>query len=338
MLSPRTHPHRFCSIGTIIATAGGINITNLLGTLQVLGGSLVQTAAGNITVPAGTDGTKAGPPGTFEPAPTMGGNIVLQNNDASGNILIGNGATITALGTAGSGLGNVFITKGTAPVTGLAAGTQPTPFPPLVTTSPGGAVFYTTTANPSGSITSGPGNQLKARGANIVFNGAGNSNYNPAGFRCDNNGRSTGCRRCCGSPASSRPGCQSTFFDRPCLEQAFGNAQSLSVIFFLLPRAALAWVLQLVLRGSHLLSVMPANYRSITGSSADYATTINNNLGSAVFDSDNVAAIGDSDVVSVGTGASGRRIVPGAGTRKVLTGGVSNAAVQTLRGWCHIAC
>ncbi len=125
------------------ALAGGINVTNLLGTLLIDAGNF-QTAAGNITVPAGTDGTK-GPAGTFVSTPTMGGNIVFQNNDASGNIIISSSALISAFGAAGSGLGNVFITKGTAPVAGLAAGSQPTPFPPLVRTSGGGAVFYTTT-------------------------------------------------------------------------------------------------------------------------------------------------------------------------------------------------
>jgi hypothetical protein len=92
----------------------------------------------------------------------QGGSITLQNtNTSTGSIAIGAGATVHASATAAS-LGVVDIYLGTA-ASPLTPG--PTPNHVVVTTEPGGQVYFGT----KGITTSAPNNLLNANGRNIVF-------------------------------------------------------------------------------------------------------------------------------------------------------------------------
>ncbi len=303
------------TIGNITAAAGGIAITNVNGSLVVASNSTIQTSNQMILVPAGTDGTK-GPAGTFVLGPTMGGNISLQNNDKGGSINIDSGAFISAFGTAGSGLGQVSITLGTAPTTGLLAGAQPTPNPPLVTTKNGGLVFYTTTANPNGTITSNGQNFLNAFGANIIFNGGGNSSYIAL------NGNVT---------IQADPPAVSAASPASTIVTAGGTGAALAANSTLANVAAQTSAVSTSAQtglfaqntASSSISQLPINNWSLP-------TTMGINSNVLSGDSDAAAAISDSDVLSVG---GGKLSLNGASSgTKVLTGGVStiNGCVKTL--------
>jgi hypothetical protein len=100
---------------------------------------------------------------------TNSGSItLLDNNLSSGNISIGIGVTMHASGTA-KGVGQVSMAIGPVPVSNLIVGTIPTPNPILLT-SGGGAITFSTSANASGSITTAGSNVINAAGRNVVFN------------------------------------------------------------------------------------------------------------------------------------------------------------------------
>ncbi len=127
-------------VNTLLAAAGNINIVTNNGGIFVGSAVELQTSTGTvIMVPAGTDGTKVGPAGTFAPVTSSGGSITLQDNDLTGsgfinlgtNVIIATKATLPTTG-------QVSIVIGAVPLTGLAAGAQASPNPTINSTSGGG--------------------------------------------------------------------------------------------------------------------------------------------------------------------------------------------------------
>ncbi|MBS1999503.1 MAG: hypothetical protein JSS86_24415 [Cyanobacteria bacterium SZAS LIN-2] len=163
-------------VGSIDATAGGIKITSLLGSLSVGSGQSLSTNGVGITL------LSKGPGSILSldvnsSLSTKSGSIVIENDDTSnGKIVVNTGVNIHASGTA-KGVGQVSLVLGPVPTTGLLPGGTPLGgFPPTVITSGGANVTYTTTANPTGTFTSaGAGNVLNAEGRNVVINANGNS-------------------------------------------------------------------------------------------------------------------------------------------------------------------
>ena len=137
------------TVNSIVTAAGSIDIVNNNGGIKVSDGALLQTTVGS---------------------------IYLQDTDiANGTITIGQNVSLLGSGkTIGSG--QVDIVIGAVPLSGtFAVGTQPSPIAPIATSSGGAHIYYSTTANPNGSITSNGINQLDAAGRNIIFNSNGNS-------------------------------------------------------------------------------------------------------------------------------------------------------------------
>jgi hypothetical protein len=140
-------PGTLLTVNSLLTADGGINIVNSNGNILVSAGSNLQTTSGSIT---------------------------LQNNDLKGTIEIGQGVQIYGSGT-GAGVGQVSIVIGPVPTTTMSAGVQPGPNLPVTSAKGSGHIFYTTTSNPSNTITSNGLNILQALGRNIVFNGNGSN-------------------------------------------------------------------------------------------------------------------------------------------------------------------
>lgn len=134
------------TIESIITTNGGIDITNTNGSIVIASGANLRTNAGDIKI---------------------------VNSDLNGTIDIKQNALLNSSGaTKASGI--TYIGIGPVSLNKLVVGSQPGPNLPVVNNVLGGRVFYTTTAHPTGTITSVGLNILSAEGRNIIFNGNGN--------------------------------------------------------------------------------------------------------------------------------------------------------------------
>jgi len=306
-------------VNTLLAAAGSIDIVNNNGGLIVTNGSTLQTSIGTvISVPAGTDGTKAGPPGTFAPVVSSGGSITLQDNDfTSGFIVIGGGVNIDTKATLPT-TGQVSIVIGAVPVTGLAAGAQAAPNPTINSTSGGGQIFFTTTANPTGSISSFGLNTLNAVGTNIVFNARGNSN----------NIVLTGNDNITADPVAAAPAAAAV----PAVVSNLGNAiiAAPTLNNFAPTTNPTIGSVGGASAQSTSLGVYASNQMPTLNWSLPTTMAINANV--ADISASGIAAIENSTMVSGQIGDAIGTVGEASGTRgtKVLTGGVSNAAVQTL--------
>ena len=130
------------TVNNVTTSQGAVMLTSIGGVLQINGGT--------------TD------------IVDQGGNITLQNtNTTTGSISIGSGATIHAIATA-AGVGVVNIVVGSTPPP-LVQG--PTPLNVIVTTEPGGQVYFGT----KGITATAPNNQVNANGRNVVFSTGGAS-------------------------------------------------------------------------------------------------------------------------------------------------------------------
>jgi hypothetical protein len=170
-IAPSTVTNSTVTLGTLITTSGGININTQGGgsSIATASGAIIQTKGGGINL---TVGSASG--GTIKIASssiltTSGGSITLQdNNTTSGSISFATAVIMHASGTA-KGVGQVSVVIGPVPTTGLAVGTIPATAP-ISLTSGTGTITYTTTINPSGTISATGTNVLNAAGRNVVFN------------------------------------------------------------------------------------------------------------------------------------------------------------------------
>ncbi len=143
-------PTSTLTIGSISTTFGNLNIVNTNGNMVVANGAQLTT---------------------------LFGNIYIQNNDlTNGTIVVQPNVFMHGSGVI-TDLGQIYITMGAAPIVFFSLkGPVPGPDVPLTSSTGGAEIFFTTTSNPLNTITSIGLNTLNASGRNVVFNGAGNNN------------------------------------------------------------------------------------------------------------------------------------------------------------------
>jgi hypothetical protein len=126
-------------------TVSGINTTN--GSIAISARTKTLDITGNVT--------------------TQSGSISILNSDKAGALTVESGKTIYGSGTT-AGVGNVTLAIGKLPTPGTEShGTVPPNA--TVTVENGGQLTFTTTANPTGSITVAGNATLTANGRNLAF-------------------------------------------------------------------------------------------------------------------------------------------------------------------------